>query len=403
MMDEEAYSSSSDGKILPLPDAFVEFLNENGLDPSIYIACDSTPRYIRLKPGFEAHIEEIEAEIKCKLESLCWLPNFYFLPHDIRIASSKVYQEGKIYGIDAASGAAVYALDISSGDHVLDLCAAPGAKLCMIADLLGSSGSVTGVDIAQHRLAACRTMLQKYALGDRCRLFVADGTTFSLLPLRVCLDSKSCEQTESLLEGKSLVYKEWTSRRPWKERKRASKVRENGASNSQTQDPELIFYGRDSGVVGMSKNEVCQDITNYEVSKHGYDKVLVDAECTHDGSIRHIQKFEQWGWETLHRRVLDAERTDDLTTLQLQLLTNGFRLLKVGGTLVYSTCSLTVAQNEGVVEKFLSQNGSAELLEIDSAKTWPCKSGRIPRTLRFDPSTSCTSGLFVAKFMKLAI
>lgn len=32
----------------------------------------------------------------------------------------------QIYGIDAASGAAVTALDISVGDHVLDLCAAPG-------------------------------------------------------------------------------------------------------------------------------------------------------------------------------------------------------------------------------------------------------------------------------------
>lgn len=32
----------------------------------------------------------------------------------------------QIYGIDAASGAAVSALDISQGDHVLDLCAAPG-------------------------------------------------------------------------------------------------------------------------------------------------------------------------------------------------------------------------------------------------------------------------------------
>lgn len=31
-----------------------------------------------------------------------------------------------MYGIDAASGAAVTALDISVGDHVLDLCAAPG-------------------------------------------------------------------------------------------------------------------------------------------------------------------------------------------------------------------------------------------------------------------------------------
>jgi len=32
----------------------------------------------------------------------------------------------QIYGIDAASGAAVMALNISPGDHVLDLCAAPG-------------------------------------------------------------------------------------------------------------------------------------------------------------------------------------------------------------------------------------------------------------------------------------
>jgi len=32
-----------------------------------------------------------------------------------------------------------------------------GAKLCMMLDLLGDSGSVTGVDAARHRLAACRT------------------------------------------------------------------------------------------------------------------------------------------------------------------------------------------------------------------------------------------------------
>ncbi|XP_035842249.1 uncharacterized protein LOC110925137 [Helianthus annuus] len=46
--------------------------------------------------------------------------------------------------------------------HVLDLCAAPGAKLCMILELLGNSGFVTGADMARHRLAACRTLVQKY-------------------------------------------------------------------------------------------------------------------------------------------------------------------------------------------------------------------------------------------------
>lgn len=67
-----------------------------------------------------------------------------------------------------------------------------GAKLCLMLDLLGDMGSVTGVDVSRHRLAACRTMLQKYASGNRCRLFVADGTTFSFIPTRVHADPRSC-------------------------------------------------------------------------------------------------------------------------------------------------------------------------------------------------------------------
>ncbi|XP_073226716.1 rRNA (cytosine-C(5))-methyltransferase NOP2C isoform X3 [Cicer arietinum] len=339
----------------PLPDAFLHFLESNGIDPSIYTSIDSTPRYIRLKPGFEDCIQEIQSETKCKPEKLDWLLGFYTLPPHIQIASTKVYQQGKIYGIDASSGAAVMALGIEPGDHVLDLCAAPGAKLCMILDLLGDSGSVTGVDAARHRLAACRTMLQKYKLGDRCRLFVADGTTFSVIPEGFRSDSESCE---SGLEERMDVFKEWTSRRPWKERKRAKKC-STPQVVSKSHPPELIYYGRHSGVIGLTKKELYKTVTENEIASYGYDKVLVDAECTHDGSVKHIQKFEHWGWVTLQRRVLDAERTDSLHTLQLNLLTNGFRLLKVGGSLIYSTCSLTVAQNEDVVEQFLKENITA--------------------------------------------
>lgn len=272
----------------------------------------------------------------------------------------------------------------------------------MISDLLGSSGTVTGVDVARHRLAACRTMLQKYALGDRCRLFVADGTTFSLLPVRAQSNSNFSDR-ESASEEKLDTYKEWTSRRPWKERKRANKAQKNGNLQLvlQSQEPELIFYGLHSGVVGLSKSKLYDVANGSGLSHYGYDKVLVDAECTHDGSIKHIQKFENWGWTTLQRRVLNAQRIDNLNVLQLLLLTNGFKLLKVGGYLVYSTCSLTVAQNEDVVEQFLLQNSSAELLDIEAARDWPCKSGQIQKTLRFDPLTSQTSGLFVAKFTKV--
>ena len=66
--------------------------------------------------------------------------------------------------------------------------------------------------------------------------------------------------------------------------------------------------------------------------------MLVDAECTHDGSLRHIAKFQQWGWPTFERRVLGAKRLRALALLQRGLLLNGFRLLKPGGVLIYATC-----------------------------------------------------------------
>jgi 16S rRNA C967 or C1407 C5-methylase (RsmB/RsmF family) len=48
---------------------------------------------------------------------------FYFLPF---ASAEHIFNELQIYGIDAASGAAILALDVRPGDHVLDLCAAPG-------------------------------------------------------------------------------------------------------------------------------------------------------------------------------------------------------------------------------------------------------------------------------------
>ncbi|KAJ8467240.1 hypothetical protein OPV22_029792 [Ensete ventricosum] len=350
---------------------------ENGLDPSIYAMIETIPRYIRVKPGCESLLVEIEDELKCRLEKVSWLSGFFAIPSQIQIAGSKAYQQGKIYGMDAASGAAVSALNVSLGDHVLDLCCAPGAKLCMLADLLGNSGSLTGVDIARARLAACRTMLQKYSLGDCCRLFVADGTSFSLLPVRSCMETKQCLSGKNDLD----IFAEWTAKRSWRDRKKAAKAG-NIANLDQIKStpPELIFYGRYSGVVGLCKNELFHAAD--EPSFSGYDKVLVDAECTHDGSLKHIQKFEDWGWETLERRVLDAKRTDSLLHLQLQLLTNGFRLLRVGGTLVYSTCSLTVAQNEDVVKQFLSRNSLAELQHVEASAIWPFhKIGKLIKAL----------------------
>ena len=52
------------------------------------------------------------------------------------------------------------------------------------------------------------------------------------------------------------------------------------------------------------------------------------------------------------------DKPDELRKLQLALLENGFRHLKVAGVLVYSTCYDCHEQNEAVVEAFLDRNRS---------------------------------------------
>lgn len=53
-------------------------------------------------------------------------------------------------------------------------------------------------------------------------------------------------------------------------------------------------------------------------------------------------------------RFLDPLKLQNLTTLQYNLLSNASTLLKIGGILVYSTCSFTKRQNEDIIEEFLT-------------------------------------------------
>jgi hypothetical protein len=67
--------------------------------------------------------------------------------------------------MDAASAAAVWALAPQPGEHILDLCCAPGLKLCTITDALAGRGSVTGVDVSRTRLHVARKVAVKYQIG----------------------------------------------------------------------------------------------------------------------------------------------------------------------------------------------------------------------------------------------
>lgn len=81
------------------------------------------------------------------------------------------------------------------------------------------------------------------------------------------------------------------------------------------------------------------------------DRVLVDAPCSGLGMMQGKPEL---------RIFYKPEKIQELAQLQLRILTQAFQALKLGGRLLYSTCTLVRAENSEVVQAFLSQNPQAE-------------------------------------------
>ncbi|MHB1686924.1 MAG: NOL1/NOP2/sun family putative RNA methylase [Ignavibacteriaceae bacterium] len=89
-------------------------------------------------------------------------------------------------------------------------------------------------------------------------------------------------------------------------------------------------------------------------SEH-FDKILVDAPCSGLGIIQKKEEVSNW-WS--------LERVARLGDLQLRLLIAAIKMVKVGGDIVYSTCTLTPEENEFVINKVL-QKYPVEIEEIN--------------------------------------
>lgn len=87
-----------------------------------------------------------------------------------------------------------------------------------------------------------------------------------------------------------------------------------------------------------------------------YDKVLVDAPCSNDRSWLY-SPGDQQGEERLRERAM-------LPALQTQLVKSALSAVRPGGTVVYSTCTLSRAENCAVVEAVLKDCPEAELQDL---------------------------------------
>jgi 16S rRNA (cytosine967-C5)-methyltransferase len=93
--------------------------------------------------------------------------------------------------------------------------------------------------------------------------------------------------------------------------------------------------------------------------RESFDRVLVDAPCSGTGTLRSNPEIR---WR------LAPDDFASFARQQKQILSKAVEVLKPGGRLIYSTCSVEREENEEVIE-------TVDLQVIKTLRTWPHREG----------------------------
>ena len=132
-----------------------------------------------------------------------------------------------------------------------------------------------------------------------------------------------------------------------------------------------------------------------------FDKVMVDAPCSSEGILRYkAHKFFEWYLLSIYR----------MTEIQKQLIDSGYKALKSGGTLVYSTCTFGPEENEAIADYLIKKYPSAKIepIEFAGVKTRPGLTTwehfefdkTVANALRLRPNENNSVGFFLVKLKK---
>ena len=133
-----------------------------------------------------------------------------------------------------------------------------------------------------------------------------------------------------------------------------------------------------------------------------FDKILVDAPCSGLGIIQKKDEVSSWWSE---------DKILSLSELQLKLLIAAIKMTKPGGEIVYSTCTLTLEENELVIDKILKKY-PVELADVNPPVKahqgfieYPNETGKkfnntLYKTKRILPWEVDSEGFFITKLIK---
>jgi len=152
----------------------------------------------------------------------------------------------------------------------------------------------------------------------------------------------------------------------------------------------------------ITKKEGSALCKRLQKTDYKFDKILVDAPCSGEGTLRSSYKtYSMWNPNTIKT----------LSKIQKQLFEAAFEILKIGGEIIYSTCTHAPEENEAIVNYILEKYG--DQIEIqkpnlpiktrEGMTEWEGEkySDKVKLCCRVYPHDNNTEGFFVSKFRKL--
>jgi 16S rRNA (cytosine967-C5)-methyltransferase len=121
------------------------------------------------------------------------------------------------------------------------------------------------------------------------------------------------------------------------------------------------------------------------------DVVILDPPCTSTGVFAKLPAAK---WR------LSLHSIEKMTEIQWMMINNCADKVKNGGFLTYSTCSITVEENEMIIEKFLERHKDFKLVEIEPTMGLPGLRG-LDKCQRLYPHIHHCNGFFIAKLQKI--
>ncbi len=211
------------------------------------------------------------------------------------------YGEGLFSVQDEAAQIVSLLVAPKPGELILDACSAPGGKSAHLSSLSRGGARIVSMDISLDKLALLKENSLRLKTAD---IFPVAADAAGEMPF-----SQAEKNSPSPLKGEVEILEPSPSK----------------------------GGGEAEGRVGAGG---------------GFDRILLDAPCTALGIIRRRPEIKY---------ARDSADIARMAGLQLLMLENVSGLLKPGGILVYSVCSMEPEEGEGVVESFLSRHAEFSL------------------------------------------